>query len=396
MCFMNRDHLVFVANTVLACAVVIALLTPKFAHSVQIETLPNTPTGNPVEDRITAPKAAPQQKRPSVQPLKDQIALQAEVDNLKAIANKSNATGVSRNSQASLLQKRQSANAAWVLGLLFANGLGVDVDYGEAQLRFKQAQQLGEPLAAAGLAWCAMLGCDGLPSAREARYWITQLRPVRPGRAFFLDWTAENTFSPLQLNSADSANELERATVIRRQLLLNAAKSKDVQALIELGFDAVASEQLKEAQSYFLAAAPYSKAAANNASLVLNRQTAHKVLCQMASGAEVADVTDTVLLSVAQALHRGDYCPVNYIEAIRLYNLASNKGNVAAKRMLALIYSKPAANGNINIAWMQQLAQVNAMTMSSNTNAISIAPMLQREPTPIYDLIPANLRLLAQ
>lgn len=390
---MKRDHLVFVANTVLAFAAAITLLMPKLAHSVQVEPSPSATTGNPVEDRITVPKVSSQLKRPSVQPVKDQIALQAEVDNLKAIVGKSNANGVTRNNQTTLSQKRQSANAAWILGLLYANGLGVDIDYSEAHLRFKQAHLLGEPLAAAGLAWCDIQGCEGLPSAQQARLWLGQLRATKPGRALYLDWLLENTFSPLQNNSAESAASVEKMRIQRRQLLLNAAKTKDVQALIELGFEAVASEQLKEAQSYFLAAAPNSKVAANNALLVLNRQTDQKVLCQIASG---ADVADTVLLSVAQALHRGNYCPVNYIEAIRLYNLASNKGNIAAKRMLALIYSKPGANGNINIAWMQQLSQVDALTMSSTTNAINPLPMLQREPTPLYDLIPQHLRLLAQ
>ena len=390
---MKRDHLVFVANTVLAFAAAITLLMPKLAHTVQVDPSPIATTGNPVEDRITVPKVSSQLKRPPVQPIKDQIALQAEVDNLKAIAGKSNANGVTRNNQTTLSQKRQSANAAWILGLLFANGLGVDIDYSEAHLRFKQAHLLGEPLAAAGLAWCDIQGCEGLPSAQQARLWLGQLRAAKLGRALYLDWLLENTFSPLQNNSAESAASVEKIRIQRRQLLLNAAKTKDVQALIELGFEAVASEQLKEAQSYFLAAAPNSKVAANNALIVLNRQTDQKVLCQIANG---ADVADTVLLSVAQALHRGNYCPVNYIEAIRLYNLASNKGNIAAKRMLALIYSKLGANGNINIAWMQQLSQVDAMTMSSTTNAINLLPMLQREPTPLYDLIPQHLRLLAQ
>jgi uncharacterized protein len=381
-----------------ACALLIGILaaalviSPRSALGLQLDGSTNAIPGNPVEDRLQPPVASAPVVRPSLQPLKDKVALQNEIDALTATASRP-ISAAGRNSQSVLLSQRQSASAAWVLGLMSINGLGMDQDFAQAQLRFKQAQQLGEPLAAAGLAWCAIQGCDGLPSAREARYWTAQLRVVRPGRALFLDWVVENTFSPLQANSAEGANELDKAVAKRRQLLLNAAKTKDVQALIELGFDAVASEQLKEAQSYFLAAAPNSKVAARNALLVLNRQTDQKGLCQIASG---SDVADTVLLSAAQALHRGDFCPVNYVEAIRLYNLASNKGNIAAKRMLALIYSKPGANGNINIAWMQQLSQVNAMNMSSNSNAISLSPMLQREPTPLYDLIPQQLRLLAQ
>jgi TPR repeat protein len=151
----------------------------------------------------------------------------------------------------------------------------------------------------------------------------------------------------------------------RRQLLLNAARMQDVQALIELGFDAVANERLKEASTYFAAAAPNSVVAAQNAALIQTRQNEQPVDCKIQGG---GDLPDSVLLSSAQALHRGSAgvngCSVNYAEAIRLYNLAANKGNVPAKRMLSLIYSKSDVSGNINIAWMQQLANMNAANLS--------------------------------
>ncbi len=393
---MNRDHLVFVSNMVLACAAVIVLLTPKFAHSVQIEPSPNAVngnlTGNPIEDRITLPQALPQQKRNSVQPIKNQIALQADIDNLKAVANKANGAVTARSSPAIQLQRRQAANAAWVLGLLYSNGLGVDIDYSEAHLRFKQAHQLGEPWSTAGLAWCEIQGCETWPSASAARVWIAQLRSTKPARALYLDWLVEQTFSPLIANSEKSASSNDKLAQQRRQLLLNAAKMQDVQALIELGFDAVANERLKEAYTYYAAAAPYSAVAAQNAALVQTRQNEQPVECKIQGG---VDLPDTVLLSSAQALHRGTGCTVNYAEAIRLYNLAANKGSVPAKRMLSLIYSKSDASGNLNIAWMQQLANLNAANLSLSIDGASLAPMLKREPTPLFDLIPQNLRNLA-
>jgi TPR repeat protein len=110
-------------------------------------------------------------------------------------------------------------------------------------------------------------------------------------------------------------------------------------------------------------------------------------------------LSDTALLTVAQALHRGQAnsngCQANYAEAIRLYNLAASKGNLSAKRMLSLIYSKPGVNGDLNIAWMQQLANLNAADLSLSIDGTSLAPMLKREPTPLFDLIPQNLRNLA-
>lgn len=393
---MKREHLVIVANTVLACAAAIALLTPKFAYSVQMEPSSNAVngnlTGNPIEDRITLPQVPPQQKRSSVQPIKNQTALQADIDNLKAVANKVNGAVSARPNSAAQLQRRQAANAAWVLGLLYANGVGVDIDYSEAHLRFKQANQLGEPSATAGLAWCEIQGCEGFPSASKARFWTAQLRAIKPGRALYFDWLIEDTFSPLQNNSAASAASLEKTRLLRRQILLNAAKSQDVQALIELGFDAVANERLKEAYNYFAIAAPNSAVATQNASLIQTRQIEQPFNCNISGG---ADLQDSVLLSSAQALHRGIGCPVNYAEAIRLYNLAANKGNMSAKRMLSLIYSKPDASGNLNIAWMQQLANLNTANLSLSIDGASLAPMLKREPTPLFDLIPQNLRNLA-
>ena len=392
---MKRDHLVFIANTVFACAAAVVVLTPKFAYSVQVEPAKNATTGNPVEDRVALPAsiatAAKPVNRPSAQPLKNQVALQAEVESLKASINKYNPSGAAKNSQTASLQKRQAGNAAWVLGLLYANAWGVELDYSEALLRFKQAQQLGEPLASAGLAWCDIQGCETLPSAHAARVWIAQLRAVKPARAMFMDWLVEQTFLPLQANSANSSASIEKIAQQRRQLLLNAAKTQDVQALIELGFDAVANEHIKEAQTYFSAAAPHSSVAAQNAALIQTRQNEHQVNCQIQGG---VDLPDTVLLSSAQSLHRGSGCPVNYAEAIRLYNLAASKGNVAAKRMLSLIYSKPDSTGKLNIAWMQQLANLNAANLSLSIDSNSLAPMLKREPTPLFDLIPQNLRLL--
>lgn len=389
---MKHDHFVFVANTVLACAAVVALLTPRFAHSVQVEPTFNTTTGTPIEDRITLPQAVPQQKRNSIQPIKNQIALQADIDTLKAVANKANGSIATRSSPAAQQQRRQAANAAWILGLLYANGLGVDIDYSEAHLRFKQAQQLGEPLSTAGLAWCEIQGCETWPSAHAARIWIAQLRSTKPARAIYLDWLVDQTFSPIQANSEKSTAGNAKLAQQRRQLLLNAAKLQDVQALIELGFEAVANERLKEAYTYFSTAAPNSAVAAQNARLIQARQNDRPVDCKIQGGAEFPD---RVLLSSAQALHRGNGCQVNYAEAIRLYNLAANKGNAEAKRMLSLIYSKPDASGNLNIAWMQQLANLNTANLSLNIDSASLTPMLKREPTPLFDLIPQNFRNLA-
>jgi len=103
---MKHDHLTIVVNTVLACAAAIVLLTPKLAHSVQVEPSASTPAGNPVEDRVSLPREAQPQQRPSAQPIKTQIALQTEIDNLKAVVNKASA-GVAGKTTPTALQQRE-------------------------------------------------------------------------------------------------------------------------------------------------------------------------------------------------------------------------------------------------------------------------------------------------
>jgi hypothetical protein len=43
---------------------------------------------------------------------------------------------------------------------------------------------------------------------------------------------------------------------------------------------------------------------------------------------------------------------------------------------------------------MQQLANLNAANLSLSLDSNSLVSMLKREPTPLFDLIPQNLRLL--
>ena len=350
----------------------------------------NTMTmGDPVTER---PSAVPAPAQPATKRIIENSALQSEISKLKVLANRPIPVASARNRTVANTAAAQTRNAAWVLGLLYLNGMGVAQDPAQALFWFKQANQLGEPWAAAGLAWCAIEGCDAPPNPVAARPWVAQLRTVKPGRALYLEWLVETSLSPLQANSVASAQEIEKTRLARRQLLVSAARLQDVQAQIELGFESVAAERTSEAQAYFEAAAASSMVAANNAKLVLNRQSDQKALCQVRNA---EDLPASMLLTSAQALHRGDLCQVNYFEAIRLYNLAAAKGNLIAKRMLGLIYSRPGPAGGINIIWMQQLANLNVSTLSPNLDRASLPPMLQREPTALSDLIPPYLRKLS-
>ena len=79
--------------------------------------------------------------------------------------------------------------------------------------------------------------------------------------------------------------------------------------------------------------------------------------------------------------------PANYTEALRLYQQAASHGHVASRRMLELIYSRPAPGGGVDIGWMQQLARIDPMTMQPMA-PVSPAPY-RRDPTPLFDMVPA-------
>lgn len=381
---------ILIAAALIGLMALLLMFPDKALSFIVIPSRESTMTmGDPVTEQ---PSALPVPAHPAIKRNIEKSALQNEIGKLQVLANRPIPFTSARNRSAANNAASQTRNAAWVLGLLYLHGMGVAQDPAQALFWFKQANQLNEPWAAAGLAWCAIEGCDAPPNPVAARPWVAQLRAAKPGRALYLEWLVESSLSPLQSNSVELAQELEKTRLARRQLLVTAAKLQDVQAQIELGFESVAAERTSEAQTYFQAAAATSKVAADNAKLVLYRQSDQKALCQV-SNAEVLPAS--TLLTSAQALHRGDLCQVNYYEAIRLYNLAGAKGNMIAKRMLGLIYSRPGPAGGINIIWMQQLANLNVSTLSPNLDRAILPPMLQREATALSDLIPPYLRKLS-
>ena len=56
--------------------------------------------------------------------------------------------------------------------------------------------------------------------------------------------------------------------------------------------------------------------------------------------------------------------------------------------MLQLIYARPAPQGGVDILWMQQLAQVDPGVVPSSAIVPDGVQIWQREPTPLYDLLP--------
>ncbi len=296
-------------------------------------------------------------------------------------------------------QQRLQANAAWQMGLLTLHGICAVLNTADAALWFERAQLLGEPLAPAGLAWCEIEGCKATANPAAAGKWVELLRSVDAPRALYLQWLMQSRMAPLEIaQPVLGAAGQAPSPLQNRQLLASAAQQGDTNAKIELGLDSVFLNELPEALVFFKSAAPKSAAAAINSTVVAERvKNAARLPPPSRASSAVAVKPQSAADNFAQAqrYHRGKGVPSNYTEAIRLYQLAQNQGNVSAKKMLELIFSRPAPDGQIDLAWMQQLAQVD---LSGNTPAIdkgSVKQNLKREPTPLFELVPQQWRKYA-
>lgn len=323
----------------------------------------------------TPPLSAPCTSRPPLRlPAADNATLDSEVARLRAAALAQPPAGSRTN--------RNAANASWVMGLLYVHGIGVVVNLDEAAFWFERANALGEPLAAAGLAWCEIEGCKAAPNPDKARRWIAVLRTVNRPRAQYLQWLLESRLSSMEIATPSRNNKFQQARAASNALLTSAAGAGDVQARIELGFENLASDRDAEALKQFRAASPLSAVAAANATQLA--ETAGKPqTSETPSSAE-----DN--LARSQRNHRGDGQPANLVEAILLYRLAQTQGSTQAKKMLEQIFSRPGPDGQIDLAWMQQLAYANFSKYVATFGSSADRPSLKREATPLFDLLPPN------
>lgn len=284
------------------------------------------------------------------------------------------------------LRRSSRGEAAWLLGLIELHGAGTGVDTAQAQQWFELARDMGHAWAAAGLAWCEIDGCQKVPNPSRARPWLPVLETVNRPRAQYLAWLIESRLAPLQAARPASGSPSSPSAGAADHLLAEAAQAGDVHALIESGLQQVARENLNDALVYFDLAAPRSAVAATNAALVRER------IQSLQEAGSASPMSATSLLAAAQRSHRGEGQPANYTEAIRLYQLARNRGSIEAQKMLALIYSRPDANGQLDIGWMQQLAYLDLSGERARAIPSTTRSGLQREPTPLIDQLPLAWR----
>lgn len=376
LCTQGTGH----ASTRAAQAPSLALQAPA---QQRIDSTPTTrgipPVDAPIQriDALPVPQAAPITAPPvASQPLVSRDprskAIERELQQLQRAAAPSSGYG----------STTQAAQAAWQLGLIYLHGAGVRIDRPLAQQWFERAAQQGrEPWAFAGLAWCAIDGCDSPPNAAAATLALQRLRAAHPARADFLAWLQAKQLKPLQIAAPEQTTS-PSSTLPEFQLLERAAVAGDIQANIELGIIAFSRKQLPQAEAYFRRAASHSAIATHN----LNEMQAYARSASIRAAPTAADSAQAAL-SMARMYHRGQGVPANFAEAVRFYRLADQRGSREAHKMLELIFSRPMPDGSLNVGWMQQLANADpnapASTLASGANALQ----MQREPTPLFDLL---------
>lgn len=284
--------------------------------------------------------------------------------------------------------ERNAARTAWLLGLLYLHGEHAPLDPVKAKKWFERAKALNEPLANAGLAWCEIDGCGAPPSPRSARPYLAALKPANPGLAAFLDWKVLERLAPVAGSTQAGAIHND-PDAQRSQLLQQAAQAGNASAINELGLLNVTASRYEQALAQFDAAAKRSPAATSNANLLRVRMQQHQKPGERNGGRNPEEWYEQ-----ARRYHRGDGIPSNYTEAIRLYQMAAAAGNPAARRMLELIYSRPAPGGSVNIAWMRQLANMDVTAEGAILNFYTPpTPLLfVRDITPLYEFIPQEWR----
>ena len=372
-------------SVVYVAALFLAMVLAAAESSAQVQLAPSTPQRiDAINETLASPPYIEREQLNQPAPVQAPYT-PASYDNqrlrqLEALAN-------AKAPYSNLVQPdaKTPAEAAWLLGLMHLHGVGTGLNPARAREWFGHAQRLRHPLAPAGLAWCYLDGCGHSPDPAAALPWITQLRKADAGRALYLEWMRAQMLAPLAVATPAQPDVTARQP---SALLLRAAKAGDTFAENELGIARAEQGQWAEAKRLFSQAARESPAAQQNVQWV-NR---HMQPSANAVGPSNSRNGQDVFLRARQ-FHRGDGVPVNYAQALTLYRQAASMGNPYAQKMLALIYTRPTPTGDINIVWMQQLANVD-VTQEAGASMMEPppSPSLVQDPTPLFDYLPARWR----
>lgn len=236
------------------------------------------------------------------------------------------------------------------LGLQLLHGLQGQQDLKQAGYNLMLAYTRGDAQAPTAVALCTLMGCYGTPDRRSVALWIERARVREPAKAKLLEWAAAEKWS-------ESVPRNRAATLLRDAVAL-----QDPVALNEQGLQLLTAGQRAAAlKSFEQAARRGSPAGARNFNLLVQQPDPAanaRPAAAASSGLEMPSSTSGRLLyEQAKRYHAGQGVPVNDVQAIELYKQAANQGNLQAKRMLELIFSKTDSRGLPDSVWMRLLAQ---------------------------------------
>jgi uncharacterized protein len=261
------------------------------------------------------------------------------------------------------------------LGLQHLHGTQGSPDLKQAGLAFMQAWARNDPQAAAAVAVCHWMGCYGTPDRRAVALWIDRARAREPGKAKLLEWASAQRWNPQNPSASQT-------------LLLAAAQLQDPIALNEQALGQVTAGQQRLAlRNFELAAQRGSPAALHNQ---------HKLAQQLDSAS--TDTSGTHASSAGQAqyeqgmrYHAGAGVPVNYAQALLYYRQAASMGHLQAQRMVQLIVSVRTVQGQLDDAWIRQLAPQLQGGKLSTPNAQPVAIWLQKDISLLADWQPQGI-----
>lgn len=272
-------------------------------------------------------------------------------------------------------------------GLAHLYGLGVPIDMTLAGKTMMRAWAQGDSLAAAGIALCHASACYGTPNAGSVLLWADRVRRLAPGKAKLLEWQAaqlgaQNSPTP------NSAGQTQR-------LLMQAVALEDPVAMNERALQLISTDQLPQAIDMLeKARLRGSPAAAQNLGKLQQNQnnadhvgSVDKTKKDLRFASAMAGQDD---YNQALKYHRGLGVPVNITQAVSYYQRSAQQGNLAAKHMLELIFSRPTPQGTIDEVWMRQLAPPEGIK-SAVYGRTQATVWYQKDSSLLVDWIPASL-----
>jgi uncharacterized protein len=266
-------------------------------------------------------------------------------------------------------------------GLAYLHGLDRQQDLTLAGKMMMKAWMQGDKYSAAGVALCHASGCYGPPDARSVKLWIERARRASPAKAKLLEWHWAN----LAAQSNPQASTRAKA----QRLLQEAAALGDPVALNERALQTISEGKTRQAAALLeRARLRGSPAAAYNLGKLNQIQLPQEGNIGGAAklGASAAGQADYEL---AMTYHRGKGVPVNITQAVAFYQKAAQQGHMAAQRMLALIFSRPTAQGTIDEVWFRQLAPPEGVAGPPSARAQTTA-WFQSDSSVLIDWLPAQ------